>query len=154
MLPVLLKLCGSASLTQDSIIPALTRWLYDTDPVVLPEHSATPKSKLTMRLRRQSFGDRLDRAMTLLNLSNSQLSFLINIDVSLISRYRSGIYSPHANVRLSENLSDALLSRAKRMDKTAELAALWMNSSPEPLCLELPEQSLKPVKPSTMAQRD
>ena len=90
----------------------------------MPAHASTPKSKKLLTLRRQTFGERLDRAVILLGLSNRQLSGILNIDVSLISRYRSGIYSPHGNNKLAEKLSDALISRAERIGKTAELAAL------------------------------
>ena len=124
ILPALQELCGSADMTRGSMIPALISWLYETDEIVLPAHTSTPKSKRLLTLRRQTFGERLDRAVTLLGLSNSQLSGILNIDVSLISRYRSGIYSPHGNSRLAEKLSETLVSRAERIGKTAELAAL------------------------------
>ncbi len=124
MLPALQELCGCAGMTKDSIIPALIAWLYGTGDVVLPAHAAAPKSKRLQAQRRKFFGDRLDRAVTLLGLSNSQLAMLLNVDVSLVSRYRSGIYSPHGNERLSAKLADVLVARAKRSGKTAELAAL------------------------------
>ena len=124
MLPALQELCGSADITRDSMVPALISWLYETDEIVLPAHAFTPKSKRLLTLRRQIFGERLNLAVILLGLTNSQLSGILNIDVSLISRYRSGIYSPHGNYSLAEKLSDALISRAERIGKTAELAAL------------------------------
>ncbi len=124
LLPVLQELCGCPDARPDALAPALIAWLYGTDKVVLPARPAVPRSKRIQTLQRQSFGERLSRAVALLGLSNSQLSALLNIDVSLISRYRSGIYSPHGNERLAEKLSDALLARANRLGKTAELAAL------------------------------
>ncbi len=124
MLPALQELCGCADMTQDSIIPALIAWLYGTGEIILPACAAAPKSKRLQAQQRKSFGDRLDRAVTFLGLSNSQLATLLNVDVSLVSRYRSGIYSPHRNERLAAKLVDVLLSRAKRIGKTAELAAL------------------------------
>ena len=124
MLSALQELCGCADMTRDSIIPALIAWLYGTGEIALPVRTAAPTSKRLRTQRRKSFGDRLDRAVTLLGLSNSQLASLLNVDVSLVSRYRSGIYSPHGNERLAAKLSDALVSRAKRSGTTAELAAL------------------------------
>ena len=124
MLPTLQELCHCTDTARENMIPALIAWLYETDEIVLPAQAAIPKSKRTQMLRRQSFGDRLDRAVTLLGLSNSQLAALLNIDVSLVSRYRSGIYSPHGNARLAEKLSDVLLNRAQRTGKAAEFAAL------------------------------
>ena len=124
MLPVLAELCGAADTGRESLICALIGWLYETEEIALPSRAVTRKSKRIQAQRRQSFGDRLDRAVTLLKLSNSQLSSQLNIDVSLVSRYRRGIYSPHGNERLAEKLSDVLVSRAKRTGKAAELAAL------------------------------
>ena len=124
MLPALQALCHSSDTTRDALLPALISWLYGTDEIVLPAHVATPNSKRIRMLQRQSFGERLDLAVTLLELSNSQLAALLNIDVSLVSRYRKGIYSPHGNIRLAETLSGVLLSRAERSGKTAELASL------------------------------
>ncbi|MBO6158358.1 MAG: hypothetical protein J6P72_03725 [Firmicutes bacterium] len=124
LLPALQELCGARDITRDSVVPALIAWLYETDEIVLPAHTSMPKSKRLQTLRRRSFGDKLDRAVNLLDLSNSQLSGILNIDVSLISRYRSGIYSPHGNSYLAEKLSDTLVSRAEKTGKTAELAAL------------------------------
>ena len=124
MLPVLRELCGCADQTRESMIPALIAWLYGTGDIVLPSRGAMPRSKRLQSRRRRSFGDRLDRAVTLLGLSNSQLAALLNVDSSLVSRYRSGLYSPHGNERLAAKLSDVLLSRAGRSGKTAALAAL------------------------------
>ena len=124
MLPTLQELCRSPDTTRDALLPALISWLYEIDEIVLPAHASTPKSKRLLPLRRQTFGERLDRAVILLGLSNRQLSGILNIDVSLISRYRSGIYSPHGNNRLAEKLSDALVSRAEKIGKTPDLAAL------------------------------
>ena len=73
MLSALQELCGCADMTRDSIIPALIAWLYGTGDIVLPARAAAPKSKRLRTQRRKSFGDRLDRAVTLLGLSNSQL---------------------------------------------------------------------------------
>ena len=124
MLPAIQELCGCADITRESVLPALIAWLYGTEEIVYPSHAVTPRSKRIQTLRRQNFGERLNRAVDLLDLSNRQLSGLLNIDVSLISRYRSGLYSPHGNARLAEKLSDVLLSRAERAGKVADLAAL------------------------------
>lgn len=124
LLPVLCELCGAEEMTHDSVIPALTGWLYDADATFIPPQTATPKSKLTKVLRRQTFGERLDTAMTTLDLTNSQLATLLNIDASLVSRYRSGIHSPHGNEKLSLALIDLLLNRTKNLGKAEEITAL------------------------------
>ena len=124
LLPALQELCGSAETSRKSIVPALIAWLYGTDEVVLPARISEPKSKRMLVLSRQQFGDRLTRAVTMLGLSNSTIASYLNIDVSLISRYRSGIYSPLRNKRLSEKLAELLFSHAKKIRKTRELARL------------------------------
>lgn len=124
LLPELKELCGSSDCTPENLIPSLISWLYRSDEIVIPEHIAEPKSKRMQVLLRKQFGSRLDRAVTLLGLSNSSVASYLNIDVSLISRYRSGICSPHRNKQLSERLSELLVSRAQKLDKTKELAAL------------------------------
>ena len=124
LLQVLSELCGTTGTTREVLIPALIAWLYETEEVTIPRSEVTPKSKRTQVFRRQRFGEKLDQAMTALNLTNGQLASLLNIDASLVSRYRTGIYSPHGNDQLSEALSDILLSRAKKKRQLAEFASL------------------------------
>ena len=135
MLPTLRACCSAADETREALIPALIAWLYETDAVSLPPHAAVPKSKRTKELRRRTFGERLDRAMTALGLTNGRLAAMLNTDASLVSRYRSGIYSPHGNARMSERLAEMLLSFAKKNGITAELAALC-GADKEPLDAE------------------
>ncbi len=124
MLPALQELCGCADSSRETLLPALVAWLYETDEIVLPALTGAPKSKRAQKLRRQAFGERLDRAAALLSLSNTRLASQLSVDVSLVSRFRSGIYSPHGNARLAEKLADVLLSRARQLGKAEELAAL------------------------------
>ena len=124
MLGLLAELCGTMDTSRESIIPALIGWLFESRDIALPRSTATPKSKRTQSYRLQRFGEKLDEAMTLLEISNGQLAAALNIDASLVSRYRSGVYSPLRNERLSEALSAVLLSRARKRGKTDEFAAL------------------------------
>ena len=124
MLPILADLCGAADTSRESLIPALIGWLYGTEETALPLQTVTPRSKHTRVLRRKLFGEKLDRAMILLELSNVQLATLMRVDISLISRYRSGIYSPYGNEPMAEMLCGILLDRAERNGKLQELAEL------------------------------
>lgn len=136
MLPVLCELCGTKDASPERLVPAIISWLYETSDFTAPR-ALTPKTKRTQALMRQSFGEHLERTMTLLELSNAQLAAQMGVDVSLISRYRSGIYSPHGNERMAEKLSGALFSRAQRterLDALAELCSLAREAlSPEAL---------------------
>ncbi|MBQ4505854.1 MAG: hypothetical protein II971_01220 [Firmicutes bacterium] len=131
MLPLLRELCGAPGESREELIPAIKAWLYGTEEIALPGQPSQPRTRQALMIRRKNFGEKLDRAMQLLDLSNAQLAALLNIDVSLISRYRRGIYSPHGNERLSEKLAEVLRSRAERNEKTAELAALCGISAAE-----------------------
>ena len=62
--------------------------------------------------------------MTLLELSNGQLAAALNVDASLVSRYRSGIYHPNRNVRIKERLSELLLQRGEKQERREEMAQL------------------------------
>ena len=130
LLPALSALCGAADTARDSVIPKLIAWLYETDEVNLPLQTAVPKSRQTRDLLRRSFGKRLDRSMSLLELTNSQLAAMLNIDSSLVSRYRKGIYSPHGNAQLADSLCDILLDRAQKLDKEQELVRLCRADDP------------------------
>ena len=88
LLPLLQELTGAAGSRPEELVPALIAWMYGSAELRLPR-SVTPRSRWTQELRRQSFGDRLDRAMTLLEMTNAQLAATLNVDVSLISRWRS-----------------------------------------------------------------
>lgn len=124
LLTVVQELCGAADRSRENLIPALIAWLYDTKDIFIPDREVQPRSKKIKALLRKSFGEKLDQVMILLNLSNGQLASLLNVDNSLISRYRSGLHSPHSNQNLSQKLTDILFSRAERTGKTGELADL------------------------------
>lgn len=123
-LSVLGELCGTEDTSPEKLIPALIAWLYGTDEITLPARPPEPKSKRTRAIQRHSFGERLDAAMTRMKISNRQLAALLNIDASLVSRYRSGIYSPHGNERLAEKLAEKLAELAGKTGRAEDLAAL------------------------------
>ncbi len=129
LLPLLAELCGVKNTDRETLIPALISWLYETVDVVLPSRTMMPKSKQKRASQRQTFGERLDSIMTLLEISSRQLAFLLNVDVSMVSRYRTGLYSPQRNDRLSERLSTVLLDRAEKKDKIPALASLCSASA-------------------------
>ena len=124
MLPVLQELSGASDASRETLIPAVIAWLFGAESTAPLPQGTVPKSRLERDQLRQSFGTKLDSVMTLLDITNGQLASLLNVDPSLVSRYRSGLYSPHGNPRLSEKLSLLLLSRAQKSDLTAELARL------------------------------
>lgn len=130
MLYVLCSLCGTEDMRADVLIPSIINWLYETHEYKLPE-SVTPKSKQEQISRQQNFSARLNKVMTILDYSNSRLAADLNVDASLISRCRTGLYYPNRNVEIKQHLTELILSRAEKTGRVAELAALCSIDSGE-----------------------
>ena len=123
MLDMLGELCRTTETSAGTMVPAIAAWLYEESDYT-PPRTVTPKSKLRLERQRQSFGERLDKAMTLLQIPNSQLAGVLNIDGSVVSRYRSGVLYPNRNEQVKERLCDHLVSRAEGLGRKEELSAL------------------------------
>ena len=123
LLPLLCQLCGVEDARPEALIPAVVTWLYQDQPYQLPQR-IQPKSKREEADRLQSFGARLDQTMTLLEYTNGKLAADLNVDASLVSRYRAGIYHPNRNATIRNRLVELLLARAERLGRLAALAAL------------------------------
>lgn len=121
LLPALRELCGVSD--DGEVVPALIKWLYAEDEIRLPEVSL-PRSKRLRAQHKKRFADRLDLAMTLLGVPNARVAAQLGVDVSLISRYRSGEASPRDNRLLADVLSEFLFRHAAVSGKKDELAAL------------------------------
>ena len=94
-------------------------WLYDG----IPEKPIRSK-KIVESYAVRSFGEKFDAVMTLCRLSNIRLSQLINVDASLISRFRTGVRSPRSNPEMARHLADILWERVKWTGSESELAKL------------------------------
>ena len=140
LLEVLRQLCNGEGTKPETLIPSIIGWLYQEQDYTLP-HTITPKSKRREENRRHSFGVRLDQVMTLLELSNGQLAATLNVDASLVSRYRSGIYHPNRNAGMKVRLSELLLQRAEKQERVKELAQLC-RVEPKELSAEILEEWL------------
>ena len=123
MLDMLGELCHTEDTSAEAMIPAIAAWLYEESEYP-PPSAVTPRSKLQLERQRHSFGERLDMAMTLLRIENGKLARALNIDVSVVSRYRSGVLYPNRNEPIKERLCDHLMNRAERTGRKDELAAL------------------------------
>ena len=107
----------SPDTSAEEIRSALSDWLFGGEEKQ-PLRSGRPKKAAACR----TFGERLDAAMSLAELSNIRLSQLINVDASLISRYRTGVRTPRANPDMTSNLANVLWNRILKNGKKAELA--------------------------------
>ena len=123
MLGMLGELCHTEDTSAETMIPAIAAWLYAESDYPAPS-AVTPRSKLQLERQRHSFGERLDMAMTLLRIENGKLARVLNIDVSVVSRYRCGVLYPNRNEPIKERLCDHLMNRAERTGRKDELAAL------------------------------
>lgn len=121
LLPALRELCGVSD--DGEVVPALIKWLYAEDEIRLPEVS-TPRSKRLRAQHKKRFADHFDLAMTLLGVPNARVAAQLGVDVSLISRYRSGEASPRDNRLLADELSEFLFRCAEASGKKDKLAAL------------------------------
>ena len=81
----------------------LRNWLFD--------HEATVNRNISENIGNSAsmpFNKRFDLAMQLAGMSNIKLSKLVNVDASLISRYRSGGRTPRSNSDIIVRIGEAL----------------------------------------------
>lgn len=115
----------------DAVRERMREWLFEDTVNAVPAGSTASDAPAQHSMRQRkakpdplSFAKRLDASMTLAGFSNIRLSRLLHIDASLISRYRSGVRTPHSNPELSEHLCMLLLERIIRNERLPELAEL------------------------------
>ena len=114
----------------DAIKTALIDWLYEGQNLPAPQRKTrSPKKK---QPDCKTFGMRLDSAMQLAELSNIQFSRLVNVDTSLVSRFRSGVRTPKSNPVIARRITSVLWERLKSLNKTKELAGLMRIQTDEP----------------------
>ncbi len=121
-LSVLCEFCGVRETDRETVLPALISTLFGTE--IAPGAVFPLRRPLSREARCRTFGEKLDRVMTLLDFSNARLARTVNVDDSLISRFRGGLRSPLGNERLAVRLADALFLRAVSASRLAELGEL------------------------------
>ena len=100
---------------KSTIINAVIDFLYaDTSDSSLDNRAIS-------NVRYNDFGYKLDKIMELLDLSNIKLAKMVNIDPSLVSRFRRGKRFPKSNKELMMEISNSLYSciLKARMEKEA-----------------------------------
>lgn len=102
----------------------LVSWLFDG----MPDQAAGNRGRKQGDAR--LFGERLDSSMKLAEISNSRFGQLLNVDASLISRFRSGKRLPHANSEIMEMLGTILWQRIVSNGKEKELAEVMACEDP------------------------
>lgn len=104
-----------SDISEELLSEALRKWLME-------EVEIKDKAGSRKRVMLNYFGDRLDRSIRLADLSNASLSRIINVDASLISRYRSGERMPRINSEIMKTTGNALWTRIIKNEKQGELA--------------------------------
>ena len=116
-LPVLCGITGQPlSASAEELMAGLSDWLFGGEEKPSPR-TERPRKAAACR----TFGERLDAAMSLAELSNIRLSQLINVDASLISRYRTGVRIPRANPEMTSRLANVLWNRILKNKKKRNL---------------------------------
>ncbi|MBQ7565609.1 MAG: hypothetical protein IJT18_00680 [Oscillospiraceae bacterium] len=119
-------LCERVGTTRDAgdnaICAAVGAWLFDA-------HGAGKKRRESNytageRRRRSSFGSRLALVMELADISGLRLARSLNVDASLIAKYRSGLRVPRVNHPLIRDIGTALAARIYALDRIAALSQL------------------------------
>ncbi|MCR5607865.1 MAG: helix-turn-helix domain-containing protein [Lachnospiraceae bacterium] len=117
------SLIGAPSdITQEQLKDSLKDWLLTiSDPVV-----SSGRTMIDLKAPKflMNFGEKLDKAMTLLDLSNISLSHAIGIDPSLISRFRNGTRTPSTRNDAMTQISTFLYNEAEKCNKVHDLLEL------------------------------
>lgn len=101
---------------KSAIINAVRDFLYaDTSSLA---------NRTVSNVRYNYFGHKLNQLMELLELPNIKLAKMVNIDPSLISRFRRGTRFPKSNKSLMLEISDSLYNTILKMRMEKEAASL------------------------------
>lgn len=110
---------GSSSDSREKVEEQFIIWLFDgveEQPAkYIRKKAAGPFSNISSKL---------DRLLTLTEVSNIRLARAINIDSSYISRIRNGIRTPRSNTELVRNISAVLSNRIAEQNKIDDAARL------------------------------
>ncbi|MEF9840630.1 MAG: hypothetical protein RR791_06725, partial [Lachnospiraceae bacterium] len=109
------KLCYAPQHSDRNIIEQhLLRWLYNEDErEIINEHKQI-----------QGFGEKLNRLMEMFHISNIKLSRGINIDASLVSRYRSGVRVPTTANWVVDEMAKFFVTECEELEQKSKLVRM------------------------------
>ena len=114
--------------SEDGNIKQLSDWLYSGREAHYAGRNETDSKNMTD----SRFGKRLDETMRLAGISNVVLSRKLNIDASLIRRYRSGLRIPRSDSEVVSRTAGILYKGVVRNNRLDELAGI-MEIKPDEL---------------------
>ena len=118
----------------EEIQEGILAWLYDgiEEVQALPKPGAKPVGRPRKdRTGLRFFGERLNAAMNLAELSHVCLGRMLHLDQSLISRYRSGVRTPEDNPENADRLCEVLLDRIEHIGHMRRLSELMQQPADE-----------------------
>lgn len=114
---------ASPELDENELCDTINAWLFEGQPVAA-SRTVVRKNGAASRRRTGDFGKKLNAVMELADISNLRLARAVNVDVSVISKYRSGVRVPRAKLPLLHDLSDVLVQRIYLLDRVAGFSRL------------------------------
>lgn len=113
----------SPELAEEEICAAVNAWLFEGQEIGAKRASES-RTKPAEQSQKGGFGRKLGAAMELANISSLRLARTLNVDVSVIGKYRSGLRVPRVNHPLIHDVSVVLTSRIYALDRIAGLCRL------------------------------
>lgn len=110
---------GNDCSTEEEIFHAILQFLQ-----LSPNKEALQESIENSYFITDGFSERLDQCMNIIGLTNIRLSKLLNVDASLISRYRSGQRKPQIGANFTKKMAEILYHRVMILNKCDEISDL------------------------------
>ena len=109
-------------LSKESYITKLNNWFNKDDSLLKPEKTdnssdQSRKSRKQKVIVLKDFGEKLDILLKIVDVSNIRLARTLNVDGSLISRYRSGMRSPKPDSEIIKKISDYIAACTKTKEQ-------------------------------------
>jgi len=124
---VLLNTCNSPTgLSESSLHEALYQWLSADNSMLRPERQHNKrneegKQRHKKNTQLKAFSEKLDILMNAFHVSNTRLARYLNVDASLISRYRTGMRTLSAENQLITHICTYFSTRAKEQQQEVDL---------------------------------
>lgn len=124
---VLANVCtAKTDLSKSALDEALFLWLSADDSILRPERQPTTgieekKQKHKKSIPLKVFSEKLDILMNALHVSNTRLARFLNVDASLISRYRNGMRLLSAENQLVADICTYFSTRTNTQQQMADL---------------------------------
>lgn len=101
----------------DEIESSLCSWFNGEDSMLKPQRNYSMNIPSIKKIKRKktplkSFKEKLDILMKSMKISNVQLAKALNVDNSLISRFRTGVRTPSHESQMIENICNYFSTRA------------------------------------------